>query len=109
MCSLYHYFTQRQNKNVENLSFKEVLLGEKFESGYRDALWHLEGVQMIGRFERLQKDLDWICKEIGIGTPQLVVKNDSKHDHYRKYYDQEMIDYVARTHKNTIEAFRYDF
>lgn len=109
MCSLYHYFTQKQNKNVEGLSFRDVLLGQKFESGYRDATYHLEGVDFIGRFETFQKSMDEVCDRIGIGHVTLKKLNASKHEHYRNYYDDEMIDFVAKHHKKTIDEFGYTF
>jgi len=127
MVSLYHFRTQKDNQNnkfdqqrLRDYGFeKSLLTGILGENNppwdqpelnmTNDAMTWLEGCDYIGRFESLQKDFDTICNKIGLGKIELDHTNSSRHDNYRKYYTPEMIEYVAETHKQTIERFGYEF
>ncbi len=63
----------------------------------------------LGRVEDMQAGYDAICDRIGIPTTALGHANSSKHADYRGYYDQELIDGVARLYARDIELFGYDF
>ena len=63
----------------------------------------------IGRVEEMQKSYDAICGKIGIPTTQLEKANPSRRGDYRQYYDQELIDGVARLYGRDLELFGYDF
>lgn len=63
----------------------------------------------LGRVEDMQGGYDAICERIGIATQSLGRKNSSAHAQYRDYYDQELIDGVARLYARDIDLFGYDF
>ena len=63
----------------------------------------------IGRVEEMQKSYDEICARIGIPTAPLERVNPSKRLDYRQYYDQELIDWVAKLYARDLEMFGYEF
>lgn len=63
----------------------------------------------IGRVEQMQASFDDICAKIGIATTALARSNSSRRGDYRKYYDQALIDGVARRYARDLSMFGYDF
>ena len=63
----------------------------------------------VGRVETMQDSYDAICDRIGIPTSPLLRKNASRRAAYRDYYDQHLIDGVARLYGRDLELFGYDF
>jgi len=127
MVSLYHFRSQKDNQNnkfdqqrLRDYGFEKCLLtsilGENLPPWDRpeltmtnDAMTWLEGCDYIGRYESLQEDFDRISKIIGLEQKMLPHTNSSRHIDYREYYTTEMVEYVAETHKQTIEKFGYTF
>jgi len=127
MVSLYHFRCQKDNQNHKfdqqrliDLGFEKCLLtgilgintppwDQPSLNMTNDAMTWLDGCDYIGRYESLQSDFDIISDRIGIERKQLPHTNSSKHQDYREYYSQEMIEYVAETHSRTIETFGYVF
>ena len=127
MVSLYHFRAQKDNQNnkfdqqrLRDYGFEKSLLtgilgvnnppwNAPELNMTNDAMTWLEGCDFIGQFEWLQQDFDHICEVIKIDKRELPHTNKSNHEDYRKYYTQEMVDFVADAHKDTIEAFGYTF
>jgi hypothetical protein len=63
----------------------------------------------IGRVEQMQQSYDEIAKRIGIPTAPLGRVNSSRRANYRDYYDQELIDGVAKLYARDLELFGYQF
>jgi hypothetical protein len=63
----------------------------------------------VGRVERMQECYDEICERIGIPTTQLEKVNATKRQDYRQYYDQPLIDGVAKLYARDLELFGYEF
>jgi hypothetical protein len=63
----------------------------------------------VGRVETMQQSYDEICRRIGIPTAALEKVNPSKRLDYRKYYDQELIDGVAKLYARDLQLFGYEF
>ena len=63
----------------------------------------------VGRYENLVNDFNCICKQLGIEQKDLPQTNKSKRVSYKDYFNQEMIDLVARTYSDDINNFNYDF
>jgi len=57
----------------------------------------------------MQQSYDEIAQRIGIPTQQLDKVNSSKREDYRDYYDQRLIDGVAKLYARDIELFGYEF
>ena len=63
----------------------------------------------VGRVEQMQQSYDEICETIGIPTAQLEQVNASSRRDYREYYDQALIDGVAKLYARDLELFDYQF
>lgn len=63
----------------------------------------------VGRVEEMQKSYDEISSRIGIPTAQLEKVNASKRRDYRDYYDQGLIEGVAKLYARDLELFGYEF
>lgn len=63
----------------------------------------------IGRVETMQQSYDEIAAHIGIPTAALERVNQSKRLDYRQYYDQELVDGVAKLYAHDLEYFGYEF
>lgn len=66
-------------------------------------------VDRLGKVETMQADYDGICAQIGIATSPLDHANRSRRGDYRDYYDQELIDGVAKIYARDLELFGYDY
>jgi hypothetical protein len=63
----------------------------------------------IGRVETMQQSYDEIAARIGIPTATLDVVNSSRRSDYRQYYDEALIDGVAKLYARDLELFGYEF
>lgn len=63
----------------------------------------------VGRVEQMQQSYNEIVERIGIPTAELEKVNASKREHYRRYYDQLLIDGVAKLYARDLELFGYEF
>ena len=63
----------------------------------------------VGRVEQMQHSYDEICERIGIPSAALEKVNASKRADYRRYYDRELIDGVAKLYARDLECFGYEF
>lgn len=63
----------------------------------------------IGRVEHMQQSYDEICGRIGIPSAALDQVNSSRRKDYRDYYDQFLIDGVAKLYARDLELFGYEF
>ena len=63
----------------------------------------------VGRVEQMQESYDTVAAKIGIPTAVLDKVNASKRLDYRQYYDQALIDGVAKLYARDLETFGYEF
>jgi hypothetical protein len=63
----------------------------------------------VGRVEEMQSSFDQVCDRIGIPRTELAKVNESSREDYRKYYDQQLIDGVAKLYGRDLELFGYEF
>lgn len=77
-----HCFTNESNKNLFNF---------------------------IGRFENLQADFDFACRQIGFPLTTLPHHNRTERNHYSCYYTEETRQIVADIYRDDIEMFDYTF
>lgn len=63
----------------------------------------------VGRVEQMQQSYDEICARIGIPSEPLDQVNSSRRGSYRDYYDQALIEGVAKLYVRDLELFGYEF
>jgi len=63
----------------------------------------------VGRVEDMQGSFDAICERLGLPGATLEQVNSSSRGSYRDYYDDALIDDVARLYKRDLELFGYGF
>ena len=63
----------------------------------------------VGRVERMQESYDEIAARIGIPSRPLDKVNATDRRDYREYYDQQLIDGVAKLYARDLELFGYQF
>lgn len=63
----------------------------------------------VGRVEEMQSSFEEICDRIGIERATLERANESSRGNYRQYYDQQLIDGVAKLYARDLELFGYEF
>ncbi|MGH6658178.1 MAG: sulfotransferase family 2 domain-containing protein [Sphingomicrobium sp.] len=64
---------------------------------------------MVGRVETMQASYDAIAARIGIPTQPLDKVNASKRGDYRSYYDETLVEGVAKIYARDLELFGYQF
>jgi hypothetical protein len=63
----------------------------------------------LGRVEQMQASYDEAARRIGIPSRPLEKVNASSRRDYRDYYDQSLIDGVAKLYARDLELFGYEF
>ena len=63
----------------------------------------------VGRVEEMQKSYDDISARIGIPTTKLEKVNATKRRNYSGYFDQALIEGVAKLYARDLELFGYEF
>jgi len=136
MLSFYHYMCQRQKKPKDSYNKEEINeIGFKkwlFEYNYhffedrvnptnnwgiplkvpfqqRSQMHWLDGCKFIGRFERLQEDLNVAANLGGFKVAKLLHKNKSIHKQYTEYYDDESIVFIKKHFSHEIYLFGYRY
>ena len=109
-----YYFTPTQNPETRNRKkFREIIskavsLADylRLDNGEGDPF---ANVDCIIRFENLADEFRAVCDTIGIPPPALPRYNRSSRDHYSKYYDDELREFVGARFAAEIERFNYRF
>ena len=68
-----------------------------------------KNLDFILRFEHLQEDFNLLCEKLNIKKSKLPHVNNSQHNHYSKYYDEELVNLVAGRFRHEIDYFGYTF
>lgn len=63
----------------------------------------------VGRVEQMQLSYDEVCRRIGIPSTPLETVNSSRRGDYRDYYDQQLVDAVAKLYARDLDLFDYEF
>lgn len=66
-------------------------------------------VDYIMRFENLADDFRAVCRSLDISPTRLPQYNRSNREHYSKYYDEELREFVRKRFAAEIERFGYSF
>jgi hypothetical protein len=109
-----YYYTPTQNpetwnrKKFRGIISKAVSVADylRLDDGEEDPF---ANVDHIMRFENLADDFRAVCAAISISAPTLPQYNRSNREHYSKYYDDELRDFVRSRFAAEIERFNYAF
>jgi hypothetical protein len=109
-----YYFTPTQNaetwdrKKFRGIISKAVSAADylRLDDGEQDPF---ANVNYIMRFENLADDFCAVCTAVGISPSTLPQYNRSRRDHYSKYYDDELREFVRARFASEIERFDYNF
>jgi hypothetical protein len=70
----------------------------------------LNNIDYIGRFENFESDLSEVMQILKIGEITIEKRNASiNKSHYKDYYDESLIQKVAKIYYKDIKMFSYDF
>jgi hypothetical protein len=109
-----YYFTPTQNpESWDRKKFREIIskavsigdylrLNETEEDPFAN-------VNYIMHFENLADDFRTLCNQLGISPATLPQYNRSTREHYSKYYDGELREFVRTRFAADIERFGYTF
>jgi Sulfotransferase family len=109
-----YYFTPTQNPETwDRRKFRAIISKAapvadylRLGSGEEDPF---ANVDYIMRFENLVDDFRAVCTAISISPPTLPQYNRSSREHYSKYYDDELREFVRVRFASEIERFDYRF
>lgn len=95
--------------NEQFYTWKDELYNASEPMQTRDQTWWVEGCDFIGMFENLENDVRKIQDELDLPNRLPTRMNESSHQHYSEYYDEDSIKFVFKHNRQTIERFGYEF
>jgi hypothetical protein len=109
-----YYFTPTQNvKEWDRKEFKKFVRKAlsaadylRLEEGETDPFGN---VDYLMRFENLAEDFRAVCATLGIPPVPIPLYNRSSREHYSKYYDDKLREFVRKRFALEIERFGYTF
>jgi len=109
-----YYFTPTQNPETWNrekfrgIISKAVSVADylRLDEGEEDPFANVDSIM---RFENLADDFRTVCGRLDISPPTLPQYNRSNRQHYSKYYDDELREFVRSRFAAEIERFDYTF
>jgi hypothetical protein len=99
-------------KLFQSLNFKEYVQRELFPYPQSKFLCDNERLLMdfVGKYETLILDMQYIARRLHIEPPsEFPHKNQTSHEHYSHYYDEETREIVDNYHQEDIKRFKYEF
>jgi hypothetical protein len=63
----------------------------------------------IGKYENINKDFKQLCDILQIEYKKLPIRNNSEHDDYRKYYNQQLKELIGEFYKQDIKLLKYEW
>lgn len=106
-------FQQRPRDVMRHFLFREPpeqhILFQPQASLLADADGRTLLTDAIGRVEDMQASYEAICARIGIPARALERVNSTQRGDYRRYYDQTLIDGVAKRYAQDLDLFGYSF
>jgi hypothetical protein len=109
-----YYFTPTQSpESWDRKKFREIISKVVSIADYlrlkEDEEDPFVNVDYIMRFENLADDFHSLCNQLKISPATLPQYNRSSRDHYSKYYDDELREFVGTRFAAEIEQFGYTF
>lgn len=113
MLSWYFYTRRNNGYDFDNERFKLFLRKHKTIQSQVERIsidGEIDESVKIIRFERYEQDLKRILSELLVTIPDIILhENESKHEHYSRYYTQETIDMVTEQFQDDLDYFGYTF
>ena len=66
-----------------------------------------EQINFIGCYEDLQEDFNSVCNQIGIPSYELPHYNQSQHEHWSTFWDDELNKYILDKYQRDFQNFAY--
>jgi hypothetical protein len=109
-----YYFTPTQSPETwDRKKFRVIISKTVSVADYlrldQDEKDPFANVDYIMRFENLADDFCTVCGALGISPATLPQYNRSSREHYSKYYDDELREFVRTRFAAEIERFGYAF
>jgi len=109
-----YYFTPTQSpESWDRKKFREIISKVVSIADYlrlkKDEEDPFANVDYIMRFENLADDFHSLCNQLKISPATLPQYNRSSREHYSKYYDDELREFVGTRFAAEIERFGYTF
>jgi len=109
-----YYFTPTQNMAAwDRKKFRKAIVKALSVAEYLRLAKSEEdpfgNVDYIMRFENLADDFRTVCGTLGISPTTLPQYNRSSREHYSKYYDDNLREFVRKRFAVEIERFGYTF
>ena len=114
------FFLNRNNPQFENQAvgfmkqaihrprFRQRILARPQSEILTDSTGNI-ALDLVGRYESLQADFDFVCRQVGLDSVGLERKNASKHKPYAAYYDDELRTAVNHVYQDDLTRFDYGF
>lgn len=119
LVSWYSFILQtpghRRHRRVGRLPSFEAFVQKELANPRRSQWWMLTrsdgrlGLDFIGRFETLERDMATVCRELGIDCPPLPRSKSSSHRPYQEYYSPALAQLVGERWRREIDEFGYRF
>jgi hypothetical protein len=109
----YYFTPTKQVDELDRKKFKKVistaLSVADYLQLYKGEADSFGNVDYIMRFENLAEDFRLVCATLGIPPVPLPRYNRSSREHYSKYYDDNLREFVRKRFALEIERFGYTF
>ena len=112
LVSFYHFHKSDQYKHkvgrerAYTQSFKDWVIDTKDKNVIQTQSDYLdEQINFIGSFENLQEDFNLVCNQMDILPYKLPHYNQSQHDSWDTYYDDELTDFVLNRYQKDFINF----
>ena len=82
-----------------------------YMSDFSERFWMNKQIDYFIRFENLQDDLNFVCREIGMPTQTLekLKTKNRKDKRYKEYYTEESKEIISNAFARSIKKFNYEF
>ena len=114
LVSFYHFHKSNQYKHkvgrerAYTQTFKEWVMNTKDKNVIQTQSDYLdEQINFIGCYEDLQKDFNSVCNQIGIPSYERPHYNQSQHEHWSTFWDDELNEYILDKYQRDFQNFAY--
>lgn len=92
---------------IDDLTPEKISLDGHTKEQY--VMINLDQIDFIGRFENFEHDFKYVINKLNLQTRNIEHFNHTKHEHYTKYYTEEMRTKVQTLYARDLEIFGYEY